>query len=687
MKLKPGTLVNDRYTIIEQIGCGGMAIVYRAKDEKLDRDVTFKVLKEEHLTDNEFIKRFNVEARAAAKLSHQNIVNVYDVGNDGDIYFIVMEYIDGCTLKELINRKAPFGNKEVISISLQVASALAHAHANGIVHRDIKPQNILVSGAGKNAGCVKVTDFGIARAASSTTQTGEAMGSVHYFSPEQAQGGFVDFKSDIYSLGIMMFEMVTGTLPFDGDSPVALAMKHIKEPVPDIAKLNPNVSESLIKIINKATQKKPYARYQSAGQLISDLKAALNDDSGSFISIKEEGEGTEGQTIKMSDEEIKKIRSTAEAENKKSVPVIGENADIYNDIDDDYNPRDDGYDKNKERKVVIAAVITSIVLIAVMTLVGVFVINEINNPKVKVPDFVGLTAEEAEKLAEEHSVSLIEESEHSEDVEAGLVISQSADKNTKILRDERVTIVISLGSEMVEVPDLKELSEEDAKLSLEQSGLGLGEVRNEASDTVITGAVIKQSISKGTKVNPGTVVDIYVSTGPESGSVVVPNVLYIDKEKAVEMLEQEKLEAKIIETYSETYEAGKVTSQGVQPGSSVPRGYIITLTVSKGKDPNAVTEATTQPTTQTPAVTQAAPKKAVSIPVLPEFEQLNLGEEENPSISVRVVAKTADGTRTVIENTYNKSDFPFTVNDQIDKNTSYEIYFNNTLIKSVSESY
>ncbi len=687
MKLKPGTLVNDRYTIIEQIGCGGMAIVYRAKDEKLDRDVTFKVLKEEHLTDNEFIKRFNVEARAAAKLSHQNIVNVYDVGNDGDIYFIVMEYIDGCTLKELINRKAPFGNKEVISISLQVASALAHAHANGIVHRDIKPQNILVSGAGKNAGCVKVTDFGIARAASSTTQTGEAMGSVHYFSPEQAQGGFVDFKSDIYSLGIMMFEMVTGTLPFDGDSPVALAMKHIKEPVPDIAKLNPNVSESLIKIINKATQKKPYTRYQSAGQLISDLKAALNDDSGSFISIKEEGEGTEGQTIKMSDEEIKKIRSTAEAENKKSVPVIGENADIYNDIDDDYNPRDDGYDKNKERKVVIAAVITSIVLIAVMTLVGVFVINEINNPKVKVPDFVGLTAEEAEKLAEEHSVSLIEESEHSEDVEAGLVISQSADKNTKILRDERVTIVISLGSEMVEVPDLKELSEEDAKLSLEQSGLGLGEVRNEASDTVITGAVIKQSISKGTKVNPGTVVDIYVSTGPESGSVVVPNVLYIDKEKAVEMLEQEKLEAKIIETYSETYEAGKVTSQGVQPGSSVPRGYIITLTVSKGKDPNAVTEATTQPTTQTPAVTQAAPKKAVSIPVLPEFEQLNLGEEENPSISVRVVAKTADGTRTVIENTYNKSDFPFTVNDQIDKNTSYEIYFNNTLIKSVSESY
>jgi beta-lactam-binding protein with PASTA domain len=240
---------------------------------------------------------------------------------------------------------------------------------------------------------------------------------------------------------------------------------------------------------------------------------------------------------------------------------------------------------------------------------------------------------------------------------------------------------------MVEVPDLKELSEEDAKLSLEQRGLGLGEVINQPSDNVIAGAVIKQSITNGTKVSPGSVVDIYVSTGPETGSVIVPDVRDVDKDKAVEMLEQEKLEAKIIEDYSETYAEGKVTSQGVQPGSSVPRGYIITLTVSKGKDPNAVTEATTQPTTQAATVVQTIPKKAVSIPVMPQFDELSLGEEEDPSISVKVIAKNSAGSRTVIENSYLKSEFPFTVNDQIDKDTTYEIYFNGTLIESVSESY
>ncbi len=684
MKLNPGTLVNDRYNILEQIGCGGMANVYRARDEKLDRDVTFKVLKEEHLADNEFIRRFNVEARAAASLSHQNIVSVYDVGNEDDIYFIVMEYIDGCTLKELINQKAPFGNKEVISISLQIASALNHAHSNGIIHRDIKPQNILVSKAGKNAGSVKVTDFGIARAASSTTNTGEAMGSVQYFSPEQAQGGFVDARSDIYSLGIMMFEMLTGTLPFDGDSPVALAMKHIKEPLPDIAKLNPDASQSLINIIKKATHKRPYARYQTAEQLAADLKAALNDDSGSFVSLKEPAVDS-GDTIKVSSEDLEKIRMGAE-KSRKVVPVLGENEDIYNDIDDDYNPRDEGYDKNKERKVVIGAVLTSIVLIIIMTIVGAYAVNSINNPKVRVPDFVGLTAEEAEKLAQERSVNIIEESEHNETVESGIVISQSVLENTKISRDERVTLVISLGSNMVTVPDVRDLSEEDAKLSLEQQGLTLGEVILEPSDTVIEGAVIKSSISQGTEVEPGTAVDIYVSTGPTSGSVIVPDVKNVEKDKAVEMLEQENLVAKIIEDYSESFEAGRVTSQGVAPGSSVPKGYIVTITVSKGKDPNAVTEATTEATTKSVVTTtQAQIKKAVSIPVLPDFDGIDYDGQSD--INVKVIAKTEDGTRVVIENTYTKSDFPFTVNDQIDKNTTYEIYYNDTLVQSVNESY
>lgn len=683
MKLEPGTLINDRYTIIEQIGLGGMAVVYRARDEKLGRDVTFKVLREEHLSDNEFIKRFNVEARAAASLSHPNIVSVYDVGNDGDIYFIVMEYVDGCTLKELINRKAPFDNQEVISISLQVASALEHAHANGIIHRDIKPQNILVSGSGK----VKVTDFGLARAASSTTTSGDAMGSVQYFSPEQAKGGFVDAKSDIYSMGIMMFEMITGTLPFDGDTPVALAMKHIKDPLPDISKLNPNASASLIKIINKATQKRPYARYQTVSQLIADLKAALKDDSGKFVKINEEE--PEGQTIAMSDEELKKIRNGAEEYEKKSVPVIGESSDIYNDVDNDYNPLDDGYDKDKERKVVIVAVITALALIVILTVIGVFVINQINNPTVKVPDFEGMTVEDAEELAQDKGVSLNEETEHSEEVEEGIVISQDVEKNTRIPKDDKVTILISLGSEMVEVPSLKDLSEEDAEKALNQVGLEIGETIYEPDETVIVGAVIRQSIDAGTKAEPGTKVDIYVSTGPEAGTVIVPDVLNMEKDKAVELLEQEDLEAKLIEDFSDTYAEGRVSGQGVKAGSAVPKGYIITLTVSKGSDPNAVTEPQTQATTQQIATVEPTiPKKAVSIPILPDFDTLGLDETVNdPAIAVKVVANTADGARTVVEGSYNVSEFPFTVNDQIDKDTTYEIYYNNTLVNTVNESY
>ena len=270
----------------------------------------------------------------------------------------------------------------------------------------------------------------------------------------------------------------------------------------------------------------------------------------------------------------------------------------------------------------------------------------------------------------------------------GIVISQSVAENEKIPRDKRVTIVISLGSEMVEVPDLKDLSEEDAQLSLEQSGLGVGEVIRQPSDDVIVGAVIKQSITKGTPVAPGTVVDIYVSTGPESGTVVVPDVRYIDKDAAVEMLKQEALEAKIIEDYSESYEAGKTTSQGVQPGSSVPRGYIVTITVSKGKDPNAVTEAPVQPTTaQQVTSAPVKQKKAVSIPVMADFDNVDLGDEEIPAVSVKVTAKTDGGSRTVIENTYYTNEFPFTVNDKIDEDTTYEIYFNNVLINSVEEKY
>ena len=281
MKLEIGQVVAGRYEIDKKIGSGGMSVVYRAMDIKLDRYVTFKVLKEDYLTDEDLVERFPEEARAAAGLNHQNIVSIFDYGQDGNICYIVLEYVDGASLKELINKKAPFDDDIIIAVTLQIAQGLAEAHRNEIVHRDIKPQNILVT----RTNIVKVADFGIARAVKDSTLPGGSgsMGSVHYFSPEQARSGYIDHKTDIYSLGVCMFEMATGRLPFDGDKEVSIAMCHINKNFPDILEYNQNVSDSLLQIIAKASEKLPAMRYQTAEDLIADLKRAKVDTTGGFV--------------------------------------------------------------------------------------------------------------------------------------------------------------------------------------------------------------------------------------------------------------------------------------------------------------------------------------------------------------------------------------------------------------------
>ena len=415
MNLETGALISDRYRIINKIGVGGMAVVYRAKDEKLDRDVTFKVLKEEFVNDNEFIKRFSVEARAAARLSHVNIVNVYDVGNDGDIYYIVMEYIDGYTLKEMISKKAPFDNQEALGVAIQIASALEHAHNNNIIHRDIKPQNILVT-RDERGGKIKVTDFGIARATSSTTTTTDSMGSVHYFSPEQARGGFVDAKSDIYSLGIVMFEMITGIMPFDGDSPVALAMKHINEPLPDIKRFNPKASDSIVQIILKATEKLSSNRYQTIEDMNNDLKRALTNSSGDFVK-RNELAMDDSPTVAISQEDLAAIRQNSGGDKKQKTKeiIIDDIEDIDNEeIDDnDYlkDKDEDFYEKRKERNTIIAAIATAISIIAILTVIGVYFVNSAKTAVI-VPEFVGMAIEDAERLAEMNSIFVVQETEY-----------------------------------------------------------------------------------------------------------------------------------------------------------------------------------------------------------------------------------------------------------------------------------
>lgn len=400
MNIKQGTIISGRYTIIEKIGIGGMAVVYRAKDEKLDRFVTFKVLKEEYVADEDFIKRFNIEARAAARLSHPNIVNVHDVGNDGLVYYIVMEYIDGCTLKELINKKAPFEDVESLGVAIQIASALEHAHKNKIVHRDIKPQNILVT----KDGTIKVTDFGIARAVTSATVTTESIGSVHYFSPEQARGGFVDNKSDIYSLGIVLYEMATGRLPFDGDSAVALAMKHINEPIPDMLAINPNISKSLEQIILKATQKSSSQRYQTIEEFNNDLKRALTNSNGDFI--KEPADFANSPTVRITAEQLAEIRGYSSHEEPPYDEYTYE--DSYEEPTEDYYEPDEvpeeEYDKKKERKVVIAAIVTAVAIIALITSFGAYFLNKKVDTPMTAPMLEGKNWDEAKKEAAEKEI-------------------------------------------------------------------------------------------------------------------------------------------------------------------------------------------------------------------------------------------------------------------------------------------
>jgi len=359
MILETGDLIGERYEVMEKIGTGGMAIVYKAMDKKLSRCITLKVMRAEYAQDEEFLKRFNVEARAAASISHQNLVNVYDVGSDGLINYIVMEYIDGVTLKELIKKKAPFSNDEALGVAIQVSTALEHAHKNNIIHRDIKPQNILVT----TEGIVKVTDFGIARAVSEATLTapGNTMGSVHYFSPEQARGIYVDFKSDVYSLGIVMFEMATGILPFDGETPVAIALKHINDPLPDIREYNPDVSESLVKIIMLATQKLTAKRYQSVEELNNHLKRALTNNTGDFIRGADEDAEDVQTTVPLSEEQVADIRRGARKiffDDDRTV----KNEDIEESEEDDEFERE--HEAKTERRVVFAAIITSLAIIA-----------------------------------------------------------------------------------------------------------------------------------------------------------------------------------------------------------------------------------------------------------------------------------------------------------------------------------
>lgn len=550
-----GRTIANRYEILEKTGVGGMATVYTAKDLVLNRHVAVKVLKEEFTTDEEFVKRFNTEALAAASLSHANIVSIYDVGNEDNIYYIVMELVRGKTLKQIITENGPISWKWATNIAIQIASALEVAHKNNIVHRDIKPHNIIIT----EDGVAKVTDFGIAKAVSNSTITafGTTIGSVHYFSPEQAKGGYTDAKSDIYSLGVVMYEMLTGQVPFDADTSVSVALMHMQEkPVPPI-EINKNIPTALNDIILKAMQKEPMARYQTAAEMISDLRRALKEPNGEFV----EEEMNDGLTRRM--DAITDDMLYKKGDNKKKKGKLA----LY-------------FEKHPKMKGV--AIVLLCVVLFVLAFGGTALVSKITTPKeVQIPNLVGKTEEEAKEELAKINVKYNKINEkYSSEVEAGKIISQEPGYsiNFKIKEKSTVNVIISKGTETTTVPKVIGMKYDDAVAALEAAKLTVEKVE-EASKTVEAGIVISQEIAANTTANAGDVVKIHVSTGITQ--VEVPSVLGKTEVEAKQILADKKFKVEIKTTSDTSKENGVVVEQSVNAGKEIDEESTITITVNK----------------------------------------------------------------------------------------------------------
>ena len=779
MLLNPGSVLGDRYEIIEKIGSGGMAVVYRGKDKKLDRYVTIKVLREEFIGDEEFIERFRSEACSAARLSHPNIVRVYDVGEDGEINYIVMEYIHGDTLKTAIRKKAPFDSRSTINVAIQIASALSQAHKAHIVHRDIKPQNILVG----TDGVVKVTDFGIARAARATTMTttANAAGSVHYFYPEQARGGYVDEKSDIYSLGITMFEMITGVLPFQGNNSVSIALKHINEELPDIRQYNPNCTPSLEGIIKKATMKKADERYASIDLMLADLmrartEVAMNAEQERRAEAKERSHAVAGAAgaaagaaagIRMSRraeaaKELREAKERAEAERariskmedeavtaesplvhrraesgshfRENIPAMenvedatrkadeseidlirfkkneeapaAEEPQVEGDVntplvsfekygkrlkiskDDNYegeymaveevkksrrperkrrNPRkeeeyDNERDRKAERRVIAAAIVTAIVLIVIISSVGLRVLGGFKGfgsgeKNIETPQFIGMTYEGAEAEAKKLGLKLVKEGEdYSNYYDEGMIFWQNVDPETMVAGNTKIGVKVSLGLKEQEMPDVLNKSESDAIKAITKLVGTSPDIVYEESEDVKPGHVISQNPEEGTKIDAHTHITLTVCKPEEGGNVVVPDVQGDTESSAVQSLEAVGLTVgKISYLESDTVAEGRVITQTLTPNSEVPSGSVVNLAISKGAP---VQE---EPQEEEPPREGGSGQPADSNSTSTQYFTITAPEGAGDTVHVKVVKTDADGTTTVIDETRNLSDFPFSI--------------------------
>lgn len=628
-----GKVLGDRYEILEKIGGGGMALVYKAKCRLLNRYVAVKILRPEFTEDEEFIKKFKRESQSAASLSHPNIVGIYDVGMEDSIYYIVMEYIKGQTLKELIKSKGALGVEYATNIALQIASALEHAHMNHIVHRDIKSHNIMI----KDDNTVKVTDFGIARAVSSSTitNTGNIIGSVHYFSPEQARGGYTDEKSDIYSLGVVMYELVTGRLPFEGDTPISVALKHIQEEVVSPRTINNKIPKSLDDIIMKAMEKDISKRYNNVGEIIADLKQSLIMPNGDFVKKKKD--------IDENTRVIEPIKYT----------------DVQEQLNAESIPDKKNIQPKSSRKITVIAIVSGL-LLALLIFGGYMAVNSIFNVKVvTVPSVIGLSEEEArEKLdADGLIMDVAEERVYNKDVPEGHIVIQDPKPNASNKITNPVRVVVSKGPKKVAVPPIVGKNYDEVDIILESAGLEEGEVSQEYSQYP-SGVVISQSVSPGINVDEGTKIDYVISGGPEKffmTEFIGSNIE--DVKSQLNMLDL--IQGNISEEFSDDVPVGVVMNQTPKAGTEVSKKSVVDFVVSKGP--------------------QEKPAKKT---------YLNVDLPKNlDTMKVTIFKIEGDKSTLIYEGTHSPSDSPLKIEVNGKGEVLFEVYINNSFNDSTPYSF
>ena len=601
--VKDGIVLGKRYEVLSKVGAGGMADVYKGRDQMLNRYVAIKVLKKEFREDENFVRKFRSEAQASAGLLHPNVVNVYDVGEDRGLYYMVMELVEGITLKEYIEKKGRLSHKEVISIAIQMCSGIGAAHAAGIIHRDIKPQNIIISKDGK----VKVTDFGIAKAVTSNTISTNAMGSVHYTSPEQARGGFSDQKSDIYSIGITLYEMVTGQVPFDGDSTVSVAIKHLQEEITAPSELVSDIPYSLEQIILKCTQKNAERRYPNTDELIQDLKRSLVDPDGDFVVIPPLGNA---DTLIITDEELDEIQNSYDEDEYDEDEYDEDEYDEDEYDEDEYDEDEYDVDDGKRGKgsdevnpkmkkltriltVVVAIIIAFIVIFAIGRAAGIFRIgpespNETED-MVEVPNVVGMTEDDAKETLNDEGLGFkVVSREESKEYEKGRVSEQKTEAGEEVAKNTTIEVVVSSGlvGDSITVPDVSGMTEDEAQSALENAGF-----RNISSeftyhDSVPSGQVIGMTPEAKAEATEDTEIVMQVSKGAERKTV--PNVVGQKDVDAQNAIKSAGLSVGTVTyEYSDSVAQGIVISQSVDGGKKVSAGTTVDLVISNGPEPAA----------------------------------------------------------------------------------------------------